>query len=130
MSSVRLGGWLFPPARPTPACMPLTTPPLCPQGEVPLVAEHRLVHHGDRGGAVRPCARLWHGAPRLLQVSPSLRDSAQSLPWDGAGAGNLGGVAFKIPCLMASGLLCRAGGSLELPQCTPPFTSASPEFMY
>lgn len=36
----------------TPACMALIMTLLCPQGEVPFVVKHRLVHHGDCGGVV------------------------------------------------------------------------------
>ena len=37
---------------PLPPAYPLIVTPLCPQGKVPLVVEHRLVHHGDCGGVV------------------------------------------------------------------------------
>lgn len=75
-----------PPMRPHPVSRP--------QGEVALVAQHRLVHHGDRGGAVRHRPRLRHGATQLLRVRrppnpcPRLRHGFHSmLPPCSAAAG-------------------------------------------
>nr|XP_021515793.1 alpha-N-acetylgalactosaminide alpha-2,6-sialyltransferase 6 isoform X4 [Meriones unguiculatus] len=46
------------------------------KGKVPFLVEHGLVYHGDRGGAVRPRARVWHGPSRLLQ-----RPRLQRMPY-------------------------------------------------
>lgn len=64
----------------TPVILPAVFPP---QGEVSLVAEHWLVHHGDRGGAVRCHPRLRHGAAQLLRVRrpPGPQPSALTPPW-------------------------------------------------
>lgn len=63
-----------------PIALPVAFPP---QGEVSLVAQHWLVHHGDRGGAVRRHPRLWHGATQLLRVRrpPGPHPSALTPPW-------------------------------------------------
>nr|XP_021515858.1 alpha-N-acetylgalactosaminide alpha-2,6-sialyltransferase 6 isoform X5 [Meriones unguiculatus] len=48
------------------------------KGKVPFLVEHGLVYHGDRGGAVRPRARVWHGPSRLLQ--PAAPPAAHAIP--------------------------------------------------
>lgn len=66
--------------------LPRPHPVSPPQGEVALVAQHRLVHHGDRSGAVRRRPRLWHGATQLLRVRRPLspQPSPASQPRCGA----------------------------------------------